>query len=88
MDDLRRQQAVESLIATVFMLRPDDGPAGEAWAMSVATGVLARSVLAAIGPTGDPEELLALALSETKQTIQRVQSSIIRQTLTTPMGRA
>lgn len=72
----------EALLAVIFQMRTDNGEAGQAWILSIATTAMTRAVLGSVGPAGDPAALLALAQEEVTRQVTEAQSKFFRDKLT------
>mgnify|MGYP001244674899 CR=1 FL=1 len=81
MINLERDTIANALVAIVFSLRPNDGPEGQAWVLSIATTVMARAILGGIGPTGDSGPVLALARAQVEKAVLDTQSKFFRDKL-------
>ena len=81
MTDAERTSVAESLLAVIFSLRPDNGEAGQAWVLTVMTAALARSILASLGPAGDPSALLSLSHEQVVKAVTETQSKFFRDRL-------
>lgn len=77
-----RTDTAEGLLALIFALRPSDDEAGQSWVLKIASTALARAILGTIGPNGDAEPLLAIALEDVRTSVVAAQSAAIRSTLT------
>lgn len=82
MTDPERTMVAEALLAVIFTLRTDNAEAGQAWVLSIATTAMSRAVLGAIGPQGDPTEMLALAFAQAGRQVADAQTSFFRERLT------
>lgn len=83
---ISRGAIAESLMGLMFSLRPDDGEVGQAWVLELATTAMARAILGGLGPQGDPEPLLDLALNQLRVKVQAAQSATMRRALTLAPG--
>jgi len=82
MTDDERTRLADSLFAIVFGLRPDNGEAGQAWALTACSTALARAILASLGPQGDPTDLLDLSGQQVRQIVTDAQAKFFRDRLT------
>ena len=85
MTDPERTEIAEKLLMLVFSLRPDESLASQAWVLSVATTMMARAILASVGPAGDVEELMGVAVGQVKTSIAAAQTAFYRRQLTAPV---
>lgn len=82
MTDPERTEIAEKLLMLVFSLRPDDSLASQAWVLSTATTMMARAILASVGPGGDVHEITAVAITQVQAAIEAAQKAFYREQLT------
>jgi hypothetical protein len=82
MTDGERTTLAEQLFALVFGLRPGNDQAGQAWVLMVTSTALARAILASVGPSGDPAELLEVSRQQVAKIVKETQTKFYRDRLT------
>ena len=86
MTDDERSKLADNLFALVCSLRPTDSrEVGDAWVLHVFSTGLARAILANLGPTGDPDELLGIAAEAVRTVVKDTQSKFLRDRLSAPV---
>lgn len=87
MTDPERTKFAEALMAVIFSMRPDDGPAGQAWVLSIATTTMARAILGSVGPAGDLQDVLDLAQAQVEKAVNDAQLAYFGKVLTQVGGK-